>query len=396
MCTEWRPLITVIIPIYNVKEYLPQCIASVCGQTYKELQIILVDDGSTDGSPLICDAFSKRDQRIEVIHKMNGGLVSARKAGVQRAKGEYISFVDGDDWIDEDTYEKIIRLANGEKADVFAYGCIEEYPHYQNIKKNAVAEGMYRGKELEQIKERIIMGDYFFEWTFLPHLCDKLIRRQLLAEWIGRIPDTVSYAEDAVCTFPCMFRADSIMSLDVWPYHYRQREGSIAKNGQELEKDRFKEIYRLLQEASASIKGMERQLRYYMFFLLCLKGYSKIGGECVLFPYEKVKSGDRVFLYGAGAFGRVLKNYMEKRKDIFCCGWTDKRAEGYIEQGIPLDRYETVFEADYNRVAIAILNEEIGRAVKQELVGKGIAPEKIDFVRREVIGQAALPQWFTE
>ena len=98
--------ISVIVPIYNVKEYLDKCISSICNQTYKNLEIILVDDGSTDGSATICDAFAKKDDRIVVIHKENGGLTSTRKAGVNIATGKYIGFVDGDDWIDEDMYEE--------------------------------------------------------------------------------------------------------------------------------------------------------------------------------------------------------------------------------------------------------------------------------------------------
>lgn len=104
-----RNMISVIVPIYNIQEYLPQCIDSIINQTYTELEIILVDDGSTDSGGSICDEYALNDSRVKVIHKKNGGLVSARKAGIRAAHGEYITFVDGDDWIERDTYQKYLK-----------------------------------------------------------------------------------------------------------------------------------------------------------------------------------------------------------------------------------------------------------------------------------------------
>ena len=100
-----QPMVSVIIPIYNVEDYLEECIRSVCDQSYTNLEIILVDYGSPDGSPAICDAWAKKDSRIRVIHKKNGGLSDARNAGLDVAEGEYIYFVDGDDYIKPDLIE---------------------------------------------------------------------------------------------------------------------------------------------------------------------------------------------------------------------------------------------------------------------------------------------------
>ncbi len=119
------PVISVVVPIYNVDEYLPQCIDSIINQSYRELEIILVDDGSTDSGGSLCDRYARMDSRIKVIHKENGGLVSARKAGINSAVGEYISFVDGDDWIEPDTYRILIDAGQG--ADIITFACYEEY-----------------------------------------------------------------------------------------------------------------------------------------------------------------------------------------------------------------------------------------------------------------------------
>lgn len=106
-----QPLISIVVPVYNVKQFLTKCLNSIISQTYSNLEIIVVDDGSTDGSATICDDYAKKDKRISVIHKENGGLASARNAGIDVAKGTYIGFVDSDDYIEPYMYEKLLPMS---------------------------------------------------------------------------------------------------------------------------------------------------------------------------------------------------------------------------------------------------------------------------------------------
>ena len=108
--TKSLPLISVIIPVYNVQDYLARCLDSILAQTYQNLEIILVNDGSKDNSGAICDEYAARDDRVQVIHKENGGLSTARNAGLDLAAGEYLSFIDSDDWIASDAYEHLMNL----------------------------------------------------------------------------------------------------------------------------------------------------------------------------------------------------------------------------------------------------------------------------------------------
>ena len=113
-----QPLISVIIPVYGVEKYIAQCLDSIINQTYKNLEIILVDDGSPDACPKLCDEYSKIDKRIKVIHKKNGGLSDARNVGIDICKGNYITFVDSDDWIEKDMIEQLYSLINKFSADI--------------------------------------------------------------------------------------------------------------------------------------------------------------------------------------------------------------------------------------------------------------------------------------
>ena len=119
--------LSVIVPIFNVEKYLPQCVESILNQTYNKLEIILVDDGSTDSCGAMCNDYAKRDKRVKVLHKNNGGLVSARKAGIEIAQGNYITYVDGDDWLSPNTYEVLMRYILETKADIVTAGFIEDF-----------------------------------------------------------------------------------------------------------------------------------------------------------------------------------------------------------------------------------------------------------------------------
>ena len=115
-------MISIIVPIYNVEKYLPQCLDSLISQTYRDIEIILVDDGSPDKCPEICDAYAKKDARIKVVHQINGGVSSARNTGLKASRGEYIGFVDPDDWVAPEMYEKMMEALADHKADLAICG----------------------------------------------------------------------------------------------------------------------------------------------------------------------------------------------------------------------------------------------------------------------------------
>lgn len=153
-----KGVISVILPIFNVEKYLNRCIKSVVNQSYKNLEIILVDDGSPDRCPEMCDEWAKKDSRIKVVHKNNAGLGYARNTGIENATGEYICFVDSDDYIALDTIEKAYRLANNELADVIVFG------HCQ-VKRNGET-----GRAFVPCPNKLIYEGYEIQEVFLPNL----------------------------------------------------------------------------------------------------------------------------------------------------------------------------------------------------------------------------------
>ena len=151
--------ISVVVPVYNVEEYLDQCVESLVGQTYKNLEVILVDDGSPDNCPAMCDEWAERDNRIKVIHKENGGVSSARNAALDIASGDYIGFVDSDDWIEPDMYEILIKNAKKYDADISRCAGLFDYCDRSEEYNEVSSCTVYKGKD-ELIKS-IIWNDIF-------------------------------------------------------------------------------------------------------------------------------------------------------------------------------------------------------------------------------------------
>ena len=175
--------ISVIVPVYNVEKYLSKCIDSILSQTYKNLEIILVDDGSPDSSPKICDKYKERDNRIKVIHKKNGGLASARNAGMDIATGKYIGFVDSDDMIAEDMYE--VLLENMIKSNAEIAVCY----------KTDILENLQTGKGIvEELNKTQALKKMVLGIEFGSHACDKLFKREILVSDI-RFPEGKTYEE---------------------------------------------------------------------------------------------------------------------------------------------------------------------------------------------------------
>lgn len=214
------PLISVVVPIYNVEKYLNECIESIVNQTYNNLEIILVNDGSTDNCAKICDDWINKDERIRVIHKENGGLSSARNAGIDVAKGEYINFIDSDDFISNDFIEFLYGNLIENESDISCCGCyhyfshsLKEVRHFQNISKTLCSEDAI-----------IYMNTVGYLGV---STCNKLFKISLFEDIrypIGKL------SEDWFILFKLIDKANKVTYDSSPKYYYRQRNGSITKN----------------------------------------------------------------------------------------------------------------------------------------------------------------------
>ncbi|MCI6041836.1 glycosyltransferase family 2 protein [bacterium] len=264
------PCVSVIVPIYNNEAYLDKCIQSLINQTYKNLQIILVNDGSKDSSLKICDKYNENDSRIIVIHKENGGASSARKAGIEKATGEYVIFVDGDDWIELDTCEESVRVAMDHQADCVMFGYVREHekksisnPLFENdfcYDKEAAEENIHRrliGMKDEELvhPERV---------DNIVSVCMKLYRLDVAKK--GKFVDEkiVGTSEDTIFNIYALDNC-RVSYINKCFYHYRKTNAqSITSKYKEDLPERWDVLYQLFEEYL--IKSGKKEI-YYPFFL---------------------------------------------------------------------------------------------------------------------------------
>lgn len=210
------PLISIIVPVYNMEIYLRKCIDSILCQTYKNIELILVDDGSTDSSPQICDEYAELDDRVKVIHKHNTGQADSRNKGINIAKGEYIGFVDSDDWIDADMYEVLYNTIVDTGADISICGTYYEYKNKVEVIYDCGRTYIYDNKEA--------IKAVYLDSNIKSYSCDKLFKREIIA---NDYPD-IRYFEDLSVLIKWIANANKIVVVGKAKYHYRQRLGSIC------------------------------------------------------------------------------------------------------------------------------------------------------------------------
>lgn len=211
-----QDLISIIIPVYNVEKYMDKCIESVVNQTYKNLEIILIDDGSTDKSGLICDKWAEKDIRITVIHKSNEGVSNARNIGLEKAKGSYIGFVDSDDYIKENMYEILMNKMLDTKSDM----CFCNFLYVND-------NGIIRQSKLsynDNNDKKIIMRRMFENNNENFAVWNKLIKKECLEN--VKFEESIKIYEDALFNFECLDKIEKVIFVKDYLYFYVERENS--------------------------------------------------------------------------------------------------------------------------------------------------------------------------
>lgn len=210
-----NPLVSILVPVYNVEAYLPQCFDSLLGQTYSHLQIVLIDDGSSDGSWRVMQEYAARDKRIEIYHQENQGVGATRNHLLEKIKGDYVLFVDSDDWVELDMVEFLLGKASENNADVVTCG---------NVINDGITRTVYKEEVWAQEK---VVKEFLRHVIFNGSLCNKLIRAVLIGN--NRFDCRISYGEDALFCWYVLQNVEKIIVTDRQLYHYRKNPQSISR-----------------------------------------------------------------------------------------------------------------------------------------------------------------------
>ena len=386
-------MISVIIPVYNAERHLRRCVESVCAQTFEDLEIILVDDGSTDASGAICEEFARKDGRVVVIHQENGGRTRARNAGLLAAHGEYIGFVDADDWIEANMYLQMHQKMRAEAVDAVLCGHFEDTGSAQKEVFHGFKEGKYtRSSLIKDVYPQMLAGEAFFEMKMLLNRWDKILIREKLMKFQLEVHEQVELGEDILCVVPYLLNCDSIYILHDCFYHYRQSPLSTIKRVREqgAEREQFRILYQTIQKQLENYDrnyDLKKQWKYFCLFMAVPRADNLYRGmECLdyLFPFPRVKRGAKVALYCAGTYGQRLYRYLQRTQFCQVSVWVDRNYKQLQAMGLPVENPMVLNEAEYDAIIVANMFAHSRDALYRALVEK-YPKEKVHLMDIELI-----------
>lgn len=391
---EEQILISIVVSIYNEWEYLDKCIDSIVNQTYKNIEIILVDDGSTDCCGEICDKYAKQDSRIIVIHKPNGGLVSARKAGTKRATGDYIINVDGDDWIEKERIQNLVRGIEQYHADIiYMDGYVREYPDNQVTVKGSLKRGFYTKQQVqEEILMKIASTNHFYEKNIEMFMWLWAFKKELIKEKQPLIDERISMGEDLACVCECLASANSVGIIEGGSYHYTQGRVEAISYSNNLSSIRLEALWNQLKQfckkeyVSPSIYQM---MVVIMNQAVAITDFSLFFRKSCdyLYPYSKVKKNSNIVVYGAGKFGYKIMLALSNNDQYHVAAWVDKSNKRVTMGQYTISQVEILNQLDYNYIVVAILNYNVALGAVAELQKMGVSEDKIAVMDATVISE---------
>lgn len=264
------PFLSIIIPVYNTKSYLSTCLDSILKQDWTDYEIILVEDGSSDGSSSLCDEYAAQHNHIRCYHQTNSGHTAARQQGFRLSRGEYVTFVDSDDWVASNMYTRMCQAAMDTHADILHCNYIAAMPDKEITCSSPFPAGFYDKQRLTlEVYPNMIYSGTFFVYGIAPSMCNKIFRRTLLEKHLLRVPHEVVVGEDGLASYSCMLEASSIYFFDEAFYYYRSNAESITHHTMDAKRlyenhimfDTYRHIIDTVQ-----YPYLEKQLNYFFAY----------------------------------------------------------------------------------------------------------------------------------
>lgn len=261
-----RDLVSIIVPIYNVEKYLEKCIKSIINQTYRNLEIILINDGSIDESANICEKYKEQDNRIVFINKKNGGAASAKNEGLKVAKGDYIAFVDSDDFIEPDMIEYMVNTIKKYNADIIQCSFTNLYKNTEKFKQDKIIEQKIESKDFLELFLTKWDSSLFWNKLFKREVIENVFFKQ------GRCID------DEFFTYKCVINSKSIVTSNKIVYNYRMRKSGVMKSEgsqKQILKDRVDYLYERYELVRKIYKDLDKDFLEHLltYYLIISRDY---------------------------------------------------------------------------------------------------------------------------
>jgi len=250
------PFLSIVIPVYQNEKFIPKCLDSILNGKFQDFEMLVVDDGSTDQGPAICDFYAQKDARIHVIHQENGGAIHARKTGILAAAGDYVTFIDSDDYITEG-FDEVAKIAKEENPDVICSKMIVDGKEGQYVLSEAIPSGSYERPQIEVFLKELPYSGRFEHFGILPSCANKWFKRDLVKKWQLKEPNHISIGDDLAVAYPSISESQKIIITDIAYYHYNCNEDSMTKKyvGSDAEMKRVDVFYDYALELSQESFG---------------------------------------------------------------------------------------------------------------------------------------------
>lgn len=388
-------LLSIIVPVYNAEVYLQKCIDSILQQTFTGFELLLIDDGSTDRSGMICDYYAGKDKRIEVYHTENRGSVAAREIGIVHSKGRYIGFVDSDDYVERTLFEVLVKNIIESDADFVHIGYIEENGE---VSKEVFGfeDGLFSLKGSED-RERFLIEYVLHTETgrsITYSIWSKLFKKELIKKCFSQLPDEQQLGEDLLCLCLCILESKRILLRRCALYHYVVRKKSLA-HMQEVEfviKDMKLNyhIVKVLQNYNEIlyIKLMEHICYYVKKKFLDMIETFHANEICMPRFYLKnvnIIRGKKIAIYGAGGVGRDYYTQFSKYKDIEITAWFDSNWQNYKYDYADVAGVDAISDYSFDKIIIAVKEEITAKEIKSVLLEYGVSKDKIMWTKPESV-----------
>lgn len=364
-------LVSIIIPVYNNDKYLEECLNSVLQQKYDAMEIILVDDGSTDDSLLICKKYAKHDKRIKVIENQHMGSIEARRSGMLAAIGQYCMFVDSDDWIADDLLSSLSAYIEDGSFDMIHYNMVSVNGDLETPWTYTIKDGVYDGNELQVIYSKMMFDFKVGNPGIIQSLATKLIKRELLEDVMQNLDGRITLGDDAAVVYPAMLKSNKIFITNRVYYYYRRNMQSLC-HVRDL--DRLKKIYffkmymQKIYENYDKKYDLKRQLQAYLihFIGIGLRDLLDINMHEVYRVPVKIEPSTKVILYASGKVGQAYYRELTDLK-VNVVAWIDKNTYDQVVFDQRIVKPEEIRNIEFDLLLIAVKNQAVANDIRLDL-----------------------------
>jgi len=375
-------LLSIIVPAYNAECYIEKCIKSILAQTYHNIEIIIIDDGSKDATGDLCKKLSLEDRRIKYFYKENEGLAKARKTGVKIAEGEYIGFVDSDDWIDSDMYETLMHKMIVEDAEIITSGYIHETVTRKILERDTFSEGVYSREEIAKYILPEMM--YCYEkgkQGVLGSVCTKVFKTELIKSILSFVDDSLALGEDAVLTYNAIAKSAKVVITHYVGYHYIQHVESMVHAHGTKDFENIMVLNECLKKLVVEYDEVEESQIVYVvgpFLQRTMMGLYGIDMNtlCCMPPYEIIPKGSKLVVYGAGAVGKLFVQAFRMGEYADIIMWVDENYMSF-DKKLQVKPPVNLLQEEYDYVLLASATKEVAENMKTNLLRLGVEEEKI-------------------